>query len=71
MGGAEEGEVTLSYFLLLWRESIDWPTLLLHLAVERKGKTRSGSKSSEAQNGGEPSRRQPIREPQGGSGTSN
>lgn len=73
MGGAEEGEVTLSYFLLLGRESIDWPTLLLHLAVERKGKkqTRSGSKCSEAQNGGEPSRRQPIREPQGGSGTSN
>lgn len=77
MGGAEEGEVTLSYFLLLGRESIDWSTLLLHLAVERKGKKRtkkqtcSGSKCSEAQNGGEPSRRQPIRELQGRSGTSN
>lgn len=54
------------------REGVDWLADLA-AAVERKGKkqTRSGSKSSEAQNGGEPSRRQPIREPQGGSGTSN
>lgn len=77
MGGAEEGEVTLSYYLLLGRESIDWPTLLLHGGREKGKKTNekkqtcSGSKCAEAQNGGEPSRRQPIREPEGRSGTSN
>lgn len=80
MGGAEDSEVTLSYFLLVERESIDWLTLLLHLTGARKGKkqpkkiknqTCSGSKCSEAQNRGEPSRRQPIREQQRRSGTSN
>lgn len=39
MGGAEEGEVTLSYYLLLGRESIDWPTLLLHGGREKGKKT--------------------------------